>query len=222
MRIVEIRERDAAMGSAIRNAYIDFSTMTCSTVAVVTDQTRNGKPVIGYGFTSNGRYGAGALMRDRFIPRLMNASADSLLDDDALISPQKCSAAMMTNEKPGGHGERSTAVGAIDMAIWDAVAKTADVPLYQLLADRYRGGEVDRAIWVYAAGGYYYPGKGLEVLKDEMRGYLDMGYSTVKMKIGGAPLAEDLARIEAVLELVPASNLCVDANGRFDLKTALA
>jgi L-alanine-DL-glutamate epimerase-like enolase superfamily enzyme len=153
MRIVEIRERDAAMGSAIRNAYIDFSTMTCSTVAVVTDQVRDGKSVIGYGFTSNGRYGAGALLRDRFIPRLMAARADDLLDESGLVSPQKCWAKMMTNEKPGGHGERSTAVGAVDMATWDAVAKVAGVPLYQLLADRYRGGEVDRQIWVYAAGG---------------------------------------------------------------------
>jgi L-alanine-DL-glutamate epimerase-like enolase superfamily enzyme len=138
MRIVEIRERDAAMSSAIRNAYIDFSTMTCSTVAVVTDRVRDGKPVIGYGFTSNGRYGAGALMRDRFIPRLMKAPPDSLLDAAGLISPQKCWAAMMTNEKPGGHGERSTAIGAIDMALWDALAKTEGIPLYQLLADRYR------------------------------------------------------------------------------------
>ena len=78
-------------------------------------------------------------------------------------------------------------------------------------------------MFVYAAGGYYYPGKDDEKLKDEMRSYLDRGYSVVKMKIGGAPLAEDCRRIEAVLEHAgaPGQRLCVDANGRFDLKTAV-
>ncbi len=75
---------------------------------------------------------------------------------------------MMTNEKPGGHGERSVAVGTIDMAIWDAVAKIEGKPLFQLLADRYGDGKANRQIFVYAAGGYYYPGKDLEALKREM------------------------------------------------------
>jgi L-alanine-DL-glutamate epimerase-like enolase superfamily enzyme len=110
------------------------------------------------------------------------------------------------------------------MAVWDAVAKIADVPLYRLLADRYRAGEADERVFVYAAGGYYQPGKGLDALQDEMRGYLDLGYAVVKMKIGGAPLADDLRRIEAVLEVVggDGQRLAVDANGRFDLPTALA
>jgi L-alanine-DL-glutamate epimerase-like enolase superfamily enzyme len=132
-------------------------------------------------------------------------------------------AAMMTNEKPGGHGERSVAVGAIDMAVWDAVAKIAGVPLYKLLADRYRGGVHDDSVWVYAAGGYYYPGKDHAQLQAEMRGYRDRGYEVVKMKIGGAPLATDIARIEAVLEVVgTGANLAVDANGRFDAPAAIA
>ena len=44
---------------------------------------------------------------------------------------------MMRNEKPGGHGERSVAVGTIDMAVWDAVAKIAGKPLFRLLAERH-------------------------------------------------------------------------------------
>src|SRR3546814_4755023 len=92
---------------------------------------------------------------------------------------------LMTNEKPGGHGERSVAVGTIDMAVWDAVAKIAGVPLWRLLADRFCGGVADEKVWVYAAGGYYYPGKDHGKLQDEMRSYLDRGYSVVKMKIGG-------------------------------------
>jgi L-alanine-DL-glutamate epimerase-like enolase superfamily enzyme len=129
----------------------------------------------------------------------------------------------MTNEKPGGHGERSVAVGTIDMAVWDAVAKIAGKPLYQLLADRYHGGKADSRVWVYAAGGYYYPGKDLTALKNEMRGYRNMGYQVVKMKIGGVLLEEDIRRIEAVIEVVGDGKfLAVDANGRFDLETAIA
>ncbi len=130
---------------------------------------------------------------------------------------------LMRNEKPGGHGERSVAVGVLDMAVWDATAKIAGIPLYRLLADRYRGGKSDAKVFVYAAGGYFYPGKDLTALQNEMSGYLDLGYSVVKMKIGGVPLAEDLRRIEAVLKILKMPDqLAVDANGRFDLETAIA
>jgi L-alanine-DL-glutamate epimerase-like enolase superfamily enzyme len=139
-----------------------------------------------------------------------------------MIDPAKCWAAMMANEKPGGHGERSVAVGVLDMALWDAVAKARRVPLWKLLADRYNGGQADEKAWVYAAGGYYYPGKDLDGLQDEMKHYLDLGYSCVKMKVGGVPLAEDLKRIEAVLKIVGSGDrLAVDVNGKFDLPTAI-
>src|SRR5207302_9070874 len=111
----------------------------------------------------------------------------------------------MGNEKPGGHGERSVAVGVLDMAVWDAVAKIAGMPLHRLLANRYREGHFESKVFVYAAGGYYYPNKNLPALQDEMRSYLALGYSVVKMKIGGAPLSEDLRRIEAVLKIGRAS-----------------
>jgi len=223
MRIVAIREKTVPIASPIANAYIDFSKMTCSVVAVVTDVIRDGRPVIGYGFNSNGRYGQGALMRERFIPRILEAEPSTLIDEaHDNLDPHKIWARMMTNEKPGGHGERSVAVGTIDMAVWDAVAKIAGQPLFHLLAERYNDGKINRRIFVYAAGGYYYPGKGLEDLKREMRSYLDRGYTVVKMKIGGAPLAGDVRRIEAVLGVLPSgARLAVDANGRFDLATAL-
>jgi L-alanine-DL-glutamate epimerase-like enolase superfamily enzyme len=184
---------------------------------------RDGKRVIGYGFHSNGRYAQQGILRERVIPRLLRAAPDALLDDEKTnFDPEKAWRVMMTNEKPGGHGDRSVAVGAMDMALWDATAKIAGQPLYRLLAERYSDGTVDEDVSVYAAGGYYYPGKGTPALIDEMRSYLDLGYTTVKMKIGGAPLAEDLERIEAVLKLLPSGGcLCVDANGRFDLATAL-
>lgn len=224
MRITDIREKTVSIASPIANAYIDFSKMTCSVVALVTDVIRDGAPIVGYGFNSNGRYGQGALMRDRFIARVLEADPATLIDEaNDNLDPFAIWAALMTNEKPGGHGERSVAVGTIDMAVWDAVAKIAGVPLWRLLADRYRGGAADESVWVYAAGGYYYPGKDRAQLQDELRRYLDLGYEVVKMKIGAAPLADDLARIEAALEVVgDGSRLAVDANGRFDLETALA
>ncbi len=224
MKITRIIEQAVPIDSNIRNAYIDFSKMDVSVVAIETDVFRNGKPVIGYGFNSNGRYAPSGLLRDRFIPRLRDASAEQILNDAGdNLDPHRIRTVLMTGEKPGGHGERSTAVGVIDMAVWDIVAKVLDQPLYRVLADRYRGGEIDEKVFVYAAGGYYQPDKGLSELQEEMRSYLDMGYSVVKMKIGGDTLDEDLRRIEAVLEVVGnGRNLAVDANGRFDEETALA
>jgi len=224
VKITEIRESTRSIQSNIRNAYIDFSKMNLSLVAVVTDVVRDGRPVIGYGFNSNGRYGQGHLMRERFIPRILEAPAETLHDASGQnLDPHKIWATMMTNEKPGGHGERSVAVGTMDMAVWDAVAKIAGKPLYQLLAERYGTGQANRKVFVYAAGGYYWPGKGLQGLTGEMQSYLDRGYSVVKMKIGGASLSEDCQRIEAVLKmLAPGQRLAVDANGRFDLPTAIA
>ena len=223
MRIIEIREATVSIASSIANAYIDFSRMTCSVVAVLTDQVRDGEPVVGFGFHSNGRYGQGALLRERFVPRVLEAPPETLLDEAGLLDPAAVWRAAMANEKPGGHGERSVAVGTLDMAVWDAVAKIEEASLHRLLADRYRGGVADEAVWVYAAGGYYHPGKEIQGLRDELRSYLDRGYRCCKIKIGAAPLAQDLARIEAALEVVGGGeNLCVDANGRFDRPTALA
>jgi L-alanine-DL-glutamate epimerase-like enolase superfamily enzyme len=223
VRIVDVCEITKPISSPIRNAYIDFTKMTTSLVAVVTDAVRDGKRVVGYGFNSNGRYGQGGLIRERFAPRLKEADPKALLDAGGdNLDPDKVWAAMMSNEKPGGHGERSVAVGTIDMAVWDAVAKIAGKPLFRLLAERH-GLEANPRVFVYAAGGYYYPGKDLSALRGEMRGYLDRGYNVVKMKIGGASIAEDRERIEAVLkEIGKDAQLAVDANGRFDLETAIA
>jgi L-alanine-DL-glutamate epimerase-like enolase superfamily enzyme len=223
VRIVEVREVTKPISSPIRNAYIDFSKMTTSLVAVVTDAVRDGQRVVGYGFNSNGRYGQGGLIRERFANRILEAKPDSLLDDAGTnLDPHRVWAAMMSNEKPGGHGERSVAVGTIDMAVWDATAKIAGKPLFHLLAERH-GLAANPRVFVYAAGGYYYPGKDNDALRAEMRSYLDRGYNVVKMKIGGASIDEDRARIEAVLrEIGPNARLAVDANGRFDLDTAVA
>ncbi|CCG05237.1 mandelate racemase/muconate lactonizing enzyme family protein [Blastococcus saxobsidens] len=223
MKIVSVHEGVVPISSSIRNAWIDFSSMDCSIVAVVSDVVRDGEPVVGYGFNSNGRYSAGEILRRRVVPRLLAADPESLLAEDGQLDPARAWGAVMTNEKPGGHGERSVAVGVIDMALFDLAAKIAGQPLYRWLSDRYGDGEPDEQVFVYAAGGYYAPGKTLRDLQDEMKGFLDQGYRVVKMKIGGADLAEDLERIEAVLEVLDGdgSRLAVDVNGRFDLATAL-
>lgn len=232
MRIVETKQDVVSIASEIKNAYIDFSKMTVSIVAVVTDIIKDGKPVVGYGFHSNGRYAQKGLLKDRFIPRLNEAEPASLIDDKRdNLDPFKIWDTLMQNEKPGGHGERSVAVGVIDMAVWDAVAKIEEKPLHHLLAERFLGTKASEETFVYAAGGYYYPGKDNHALVQEMRGYLEHGYRVVKMKIGGVPLAEDMKRIEAVLTELenytergesPGGRLAVDANGRFDLVTARA
>ncbi|WP_447883059.1 mandelate racemase/muconate lactonizing enzyme family protein [Serratia fonticola] len=223
MRITDVVEITKPIASPIRNAYIDFSKMTTSLVAVVTDVVVEGRRVVGYGFNSNGRYGQGGLIRERFRDRILQAEPDSLLNQHGdNLDPHRVWQAMMVNEKPGGHGERSVAVGTLDMAIWDATAKIAGQPLFRMLADM-KGTVANPRVFVYAAGGYYYPGKDLTALCQEMRSYLDRGYTVVKMKIGGAPLEEDRRRIEAVLqEIGLEARLAVDANGRFDLETGIA
>jgi len=223
MKITNIIEDTKSISSNIKNAYIDFSKMTISLVAVCSDIKKNGKPVIGYGFNSNGRYGQGHLIRERFRPRLLEASPEDIINEEGNnFDPHKMWDIMMKNEKPGGHGERSVAVGTIDMAIWDLVSKIEEKPLYQVLAERYGDGQPNRKVFVYAAGGYYWPDKGLSGLTDEIKKYLDLGYSVVKKKIGGASLSEDCKRIEAILDILgPDDQLAVDANGRFDLETAI-
>lgn len=223
LKITKVEVKTVPISSPIRNAYIDFSKMTASAIAITTDVMKDGKPVVGYGFNSNGRYAPTALLNERFIPRLLEADPkDIITDDGSNFDPHKIHAIIMANEKPGGHGERTVAVGVIDMAIWDAVAKIEGKALYQLLAERYGNGEVDEQVYIYAAGGYYFPDKGLKELQDEMKGYLALGYKDVKMKVGGASLKEDLNRIEAVLAILPqGSGLMVDANGRFDLDYAI-
>ncbi len=207
----------------MRNAYIDFSKMDCTVVALVSDMFVDGKPLVGYGFNSNGRYNATAILEERILPRLLNAPGEDLLDENGELSPEKAWSLMMRDEKPGGHGERSVAVGVMDMALHDLAAKAAGVPLYRWISDHYGDGDPDSDVFVYAAGGYYAPGKTLADLQAEMRGFLDGGYEVVKMKIGGAGLDEDLRRIEAVLQVLDGDGgrLMVDANGKFDLDTAL-
>jgi len=127
------------------------------------------------------------------------------------------------------------AMSGIDIALWDLRGKMAGMPLWRLL------GGYRRRVPAYATGGFYAEGKGIPELCTEMRAYCDHGFRAVKMKVGrnsdieGSPLramahrgvcevslAEDLARVRAVRETVgPAIRLMVDANGAWDVPTAI-
>jgi D(-)-tartrate dehydratase len=224
MRIVDIRECAVPLKSDIRNSSFDFSEMTTSVVAVLTDVVREGRPVTGFAFNSTGRYACGAAMRVRFIPRILAADPHALLDEtEANFDPGKILAVMMQREKSGGHSERSIAIGTIEVAVWDAVAKIAGKPLHHALAERYNGGKVADKVFCYVGGGWYAPGQTVRDLQGEMRRHLDAGYTMVKMKVGGLPLAEDVRRVEAVKATLPAcAQLAVDANSKFGRDEALA
>lgn len=223
MRITDIRETAIPLKSDLRNSSFDFSEMTTSVVAVITDVVRDGKPVCGFAFNSTGRYACGAQMRARFIPRILAAAPDTLCDDAGRLDPAKVLAVMMTREKAGGHSERSIAIGTIEVAVWDALAKILNRPLHTLLAERFSGGKVPNRVFCYVGGGWYWPGQTITDLQDEMRRHLDAGYTMVKMKVGGAPLDEDLRRLHAVLGVVGSGDhLAVDANCKFDRKEALS
>jgi D(-)-tartrate dehydratase len=224
MRIIDIRETAIPLKSDLKNSSFDFSEMTTSVVAVITDVVREGKPVAGFAFNSTGRYACGAQMRARFIPRLLGADPKTLLDESGdNFDPARILAAMMQREKSGGHSERSIGIGTIEVAAWDAVAKIAGQPLHRLLAERYNHGKAASKVFCYVGGGWYWPGQTVADLQDEMRRHLDSGYTMVKMKVGGLPLADDVRRVAAVRSILPAgAELAVDANSKFSRDDALA
>jgi L-alanine-DL-glutamate epimerase-like enolase superfamily enzyme len=213
VRIVDIRELSVPI-SRYADPSVPSGGLTTSMVAVITDVTRDGKPIVGYGFASIGRFAQGGLIRERFAPRLLAARDIDVMDEAGTnLDPFRAWKVMMTGEKPGGHGERCVAVGALDMALWDAAAKIAQLPLCRLLADRTAGPEVTSpTVSVYAGGGYYYPTDDVVLLSDEVRRLRDLGYRRAKIKIGSAPLAQDLKRIDAAARLLDgAEHLAVDA-----------
>src|ERR1700692_830093 len=102
MRILDIREKAIALRSSLANSGFDFSEMTTSVVAVITDVVREGRPVVGFAFNSTGRYACGAQMRARFIPRILAADPDTLLDRSGEnFDAAKVLACMLQREKSG-------------------------------------------------------------------------------------------------------------------------
>ncbi len=224
MRIQEIRELTVPLRGNLSNAVVSFSDHTVSLVAVITDMVRNGRPLAGLAFDSIGRYGQGGILRERIFPRLSRAEPDSLLSKEGNgFDCEQVAKVARRNEKPGGHGDRAAAIAAVELAFWDLNAKLNDEPAYATIARHFATTVDRRGVPVYAAGGYYYSQDGVNRLRDELQRYRDSGYQAFKIKIGGMPLREDAARIEAALRVAGnGRNLAVDANGRFDLDSALA
>jgi D(-)-tartrate dehydratase len=224
MRIVAAKAQTIRLGAAARSASISFDDMTATALAIHTDARSNGKALTGLAFDSIGRYDHSGLLNDRFIPRLLAADPQDYAGEDGGIDPFRVWAIVMTNEKPGGHGERCGAVGLIDAALWDLAAKRADVPLWRRLAELEPTNDIGRASAdVYASGGHYRPHHDVESLCDDVGRAIAQGHRRFKIKIGGAALQMDLKRIEAVLKMLePAMSLAVDGNSGFDLDTALA
>ena len=223
MKITAIREISVPLKSNLRNAAFDFSEMTTSVVAVISDVIRDGQPLVGYAFNSTGRYACGAQMRDRFIPRVMSAKPESLLNElGNNFDPSKVLACMMQREKPGGHTERSVPIGTIEVAVWDLVAKIEQQPLYAVLAQFFNQSHLPTRVPCYVGGGWYAPGKGILQLQDEIKKRMDEGYQVMKIKVGGAPIEEDMARIDAAIQIVgSAQHLAVDANAAWQRPRAI-
>ena len=160
MKIVSVHEGVVPISSSIRNAWIHFSSMDCSIVAMVSDVIVDGKPLVGYGFNSNGRYSAGDILRRRMIPRLLAAPAENPRRGRDQLRPHQGVGLPDAQREARRPRRRSVAVGVIDMALFDLAAKVAGQPLYRFLSDKYGDGQPDDSVFVYAAGGYYAPDKG--------------------------------------------------------------
>ena len=252
MKITAIHEATLPIGSAMRNASIAFDQMTASALVMRTDQTIGGEALVGWAFDSIGRYGKGGLLRERFIPRLLAAPPEALLDEQGLIDPARCLAVLMRGEKQGGHGERPGAVGLLDAALWDLRAKQQGLPLWQCL--RHSVGpnasstttapvtatasapvpasaaahSASARIATYASCGHFTDNPNPQALRDEVAQCLAWGYTTVKIKLSGRDAKLDAQRIASALSAgLPAAHLAVDLNGQWqardtDVLTVLA
>jgi L-alanine-DL-glutamate epimerase-like enolase superfamily enzyme len=224
MRITRIVERAVALETRLSNARSDFSQMTTSVVAVVSDVIREGRPLVGYAFNSFGRYACGEQIRERIAPRIVAADPASLLDAAGTnFDPMAIMECGQHRERRGGYAERAIPMGTVDVAVWDLVAKVEGKPLHRVLAERYDGATVRQRVPTYVGGGWYFPGQTADDLKAEMERHRMAGYTMVKMKVGGLPIAEDCRRIEAILSVMGAgSNLAVDASCCFTHEASLA
>lgn len=169
----------------------------------------------GLGVSQNGgsRFSdlAATAVRDLFTPLLLGDDPHRVegiwadLHQDALHS--------------GRHGAVMRGLSAVDIALWDRNARSVDLPLW-----RYLGAACTDAVPAYASGGYYYPDDPVGAVAAEMDGHRQRGFRAFKVKVGGAPLAQDVARLAAVRDAIGAdAPLMLDANSRWrdDLPAAL-
>ncbi|HRE02234.1 MAG TPA: hypothetical protein PLV68_13105, partial [Ilumatobacteraceae bacterium] len=160
------------LAGSVANAVVRFDRHRVSLVAVFSDLIRNGAALVGVAFNSIGRHSQGGILRERVIPRILEADPDELVaSDTGLIDPAKVLAVGRRDEKPGGHGDRAGALAAVELACWDLLAKYHDEPAAATIARAFGRVRAEGAA-VYAAGGYYSPTGGIDALRAEVAGYL--------------------------------------------------
>ena len=222
MKIIDVREISVPITAGGANAVVNFEGHTVSFVAVISDQIRRGRPMSGVAFNSIGRFAQSGILRERMIPRLLKANPDTLLNEAGDLDPARALACILAGEKPGGHGDRASAAAAIELAIWDLNAKLRDEPVAQTLARASGTQPPAKQVPVYAAGGYYPPPDSGTCLTEELGSYAEQGYRHFKIKIGGLTLQEDIDRVQEAISVAGGGQyIAVDANGRFDIDTAL-
>ena len=148
------------------------------------------------------------IINNDFSPLLIGESPediDRLRDKVAGLAPMGSLLGLMMNAWSG-----------IDVALWDLRGKLADRPLNGLL------NVYSDSVYTYASGGLYGKNKGLDELSEEMRGYVELGFTGVKMKIGAVSILEDAERVAVVREAVgPGIRLMVDALHAYSVKEAM-
>jgi L-alanine-DL-glutamate epimerase-like enolase superfamily enzyme len=133
------------------------------------------------------------------------------------VSANIASADGQPHFRTSGKPQMMAALAGVDIALWDIKGKALELPLYKLL------GGLHCSVPCYVSGGYYGPAgqASVEQLVEEMTGYVALGFDAVKMKIGGLAIEEDIARVRAVREALPAVRLMLDANSAYDVATAI-
>ncbi len=181
----------------IRNGMFTYTDVTLSVVEIETDA----------GLIGVGLGGVNPSLLEQFKPLLIGEDP---------FNVERLWHALWVPKLVGRRGTETRTISSLDIALWDLIGKATDKSVHQLL-----GGFAER-IPVYIAGGYYEEGKGLRELADEMEENLRMGARAVKMKIGGAPIREDVERVRVVRETVgPDVEVMVDANNAYSAHEAI-
>jgi L-alanine-DL-glutamate epimerase-like enolase superfamily enzyme len=140
--------------------------------------------------------------------------AEQVHGRDAMNVPECWAAMYCSIRNLGRPGIVSTAMAAVDTALWDLKARLLDLPLATLL------GTAQEGVPVYGSGGF--TSYSIEQLERQLGGWAEQGIPRVKMKVGRRP-EEDLARVKAVRSAIgPDIQLFVDANGAYSRKQALS
>lgn len=175
---------------------------------IVTIETADGTR--GTGFTLGSRFMGGArvirsVVDDVLAPILIGRD---VFEVEALWEEMSFQALLL-----GRRGAVGRALSAVDIALWDAMAKTLGRPLCDLL------GRFRTSVPAYASGGYNYsddPDEDLAGLEEEIERHVELGYRAVKIKIGRFSPAQDRRRVERVIEVAgPDVKVAVDANNKW-------